>query len=106
MFGEDPMGIKDDLLDSTLFLVETAPRWVESIIEVLTSDFAKTKGLTSKAIDDLFYYNPYTLVFGRLYRRGLDGILCLCIGPQEYALIIKNAYISWEGLHVSGRKTA
>ena len=94
MSGEAPMGVKDNLPDSTLFLVETAPRWAESIIEVLTSGFAKTKGLTFEAIDELFHYKPYVLISRKLYKRGLDGILCLCIGPEEYALIIKNAHIS------------
>ena len=79
MSSEAPMGVKDDLPDLTLFLVETTPRWAESTIEVLMSGFAKTKGLTSQAIDELFHYKPYVLISGRLYKRGFDGILHLCI---------------------------
>ena len=105
MSGKTPMGVKDDLPDLTLFLVEIAPHWAESFIEVLTSGLAKTKGLTYETMDELFHYKPYVLISGRLYKRGLDGILCLYIGPKEYALIIKNAHISWDGSHVSGRQT-
>ena len=34
---EVSIGVNDDLLSSTLFMVEIAPRWTKSIIEVLSS---------------------------------------------------------------------
>ena len=58
----------------------------------------ETKVLTSQAIDELIHCKPYVLISRRIYRRGLDGILCLCIGPKKYALIINNAHMSWDSL--------
>ena len=45
--SEAPIRVKDDLPNSTLFLVETATQWAESIIEVLTSGFVELRGLTT-----------------------------------------------------------
>ena len=101
MYGEAPIGVKDDLPNSTLFLVETAPRWVELIIEVLTSGFVEPRGLTTDAINELAHCKPHVLVSGRLYKRGSDEVLRLCICLDDHDLIIKNAHISWGGLHVS-----
>ena len=95
MFGEAPMGVKDDLPDSTLFLVETAPRWAESIIGVLTSGFVEPRGLTSDAINELAHCKPHVLVSGRLYKRRSYEVLRLCIGPDDHNLIIKNTHINW-----------
>src|SRR5271156_6467063 len=35
--GEAPTGVDDELPDATLFLIETAPRWSEPIIQVLST---------------------------------------------------------------------
>ena len=75
--SEAPSGVTDDLRDSVLFLVETAPRWAESIIKLLTSGFVEPRGLRIEAVDELLHHEPYVLVSGRLYKRGLDEILHL-----------------------------
>ena len=37
--GEEPVGVEDDLPDAALFQVETAPKWSEQIIRLLSSKF-------------------------------------------------------------------
>ena len=37
--GEDPVGVDDELLEATLFQVETAPKWAKHIIRLLSIDF-------------------------------------------------------------------
>ena len=37
--GESPTGVEDDLSDATLFQVETAPKWAEHIIRLLSIDY-------------------------------------------------------------------
>ena len=70
---------------------------------MLTTGFVDPKGFTSKALATLTLCRPYVLISGRLYKHGSDGILRLCLNPEDYEHVMQNAHISLGGLHVSGK---
>ena len=41
--GEAPIVVDDDMPDSTLFLVETTPKWSEPILDILTIGLVKSQ---------------------------------------------------------------
>ena len=107
MSRKAPIGINDDLPNSTLFKVEAIPRWAKSIFEVLkTTGFVDPKGFTYKALATLALFRPYVLISGRLYKHKSDGILRLCLNLKDYEQVMQNAHISLGGFHVSGKQSA
>ena len=79
--GESPIGIEDDLPDATLFQVETAPRWAEQIVGLLSIDFLASPRDFSSREDALRTIERYTLISGRLYYLGKDKVLWLFLDP-------------------------
>ena len=73
--GEAPMGVNDDLLDATLFMIEIAPRWAENILEILLITTSWPKEDPMQTIAHLKEFELYTLILGRLYRQGGDQVL-------------------------------
>ena len=72
--GEEPIGVEDDLPDAVLFVIETAPRWSEPILEVLSSHAPWARSDSNMTIAQLEESSQYILVLGRLYRQGIDQI--------------------------------
>ena len=64
--GEAPTGVEDDMPDSTLFLVETAPKWSEPILDILTTGHVQLQNNNT-------IWRPYKLISGRLYKQGSAG---------------------------------
>ena len=76
----------DDLPDATLFAVETAPRWAQTIVTFLSmGTISSNKSDTMNIIEDSA---PYQLILGQLYRMGVDGVMRLCLDPDEYEDIL------------------
>ena len=48
---------------------------------------------------------PYTLISGRLYRRGNDEALCLCANPKNYEAIILDEHVSIGNIHACANMT-
>ena len=62
--GETPIGVDDDLPDAALFLVETTPKWVEPIVQLLTTGMVDDRSLTTDKIATLEFCKPSTLTAG------------------------------------------
>lgn len=103
--GEKPVGVQDDLSDAMLFMVETSPRWVEPIIQVLTTGLITAPGITTDAIAELERAKPYVLISGHLFKKGTDEVMRICINPEEYEMIMRNTHVSIGGLHLSAEQT-
>ena len=87
MTGESPIGVDDDLLDATLFAIETVPRWARTIVTFLSmGSISSNKSDTMDIIEDSAPYQH--LIFGRLYRMGVDGVMRICLDPNEYEDIL------------------
>ena len=72
MTGESPTGVDDDLSDATLFAVETAPRWAQTIVTFLSmGTISSDESNTMDIIEDSA---PYQLISRQLYRMGVDGV--------------------------------
>ena len=55
---------------------------------------------------DIERSKSYVLISKRMYKLGQDGILRLCISPDEYEIVMTNAHISTGNQHVHGHKLA
>ena len=104
--GEAPTGVDDDIPDATLFQIETAPRWAKHIVSFLSTGYISDTYSIPKSMVLLEDSAPYTLIAGRLYRRGGDGIMRLCPDPSEYTMILESVHVSLGGNHYSGSQTA
>ena len=92
--GEAPIGVEDDMPDSTLFLVETAPKWSEPILDILTTGQVQLQNNNT-------IWRPYKLISGRLYKQGFDGVLRLIPNPDHYDDILRYAHVGIGNIHVS-----
>ena len=60
--GESPTRVDDDLLDTTLFQVEIAPKWVEHIIRILSIDYQAIPKVFSNVGNTLRTIERYILI--------------------------------------------
>ncbi|MCO5549244.1 hypothetical protein L7F22_002711 [Adiantum nelumboides] len=104
-FGEPPKGVEDDLPDAYLFSIEMIPRWSESIVSLMTIaqvdsqiPLPLTPGLIGQSA-------MYQLLVGRLYKRNQDGILLLCINPEEKEQYLTQAHTTIVGIHYAEDQT-
>ena len=97
---ESPTGVDDDLLDATLFAVETAPRWAQTIVTFLSMGTISSDEFDiMNIIEDSA---PYQLISGQLYRMGVDGVMRICPNLDEYEDILQVVHVSFAGYHYSG----
>lgn len=99
MNGEEPIGVKYDLPDAALFQVETASKWFEHIIRIISIDYISCIQDLWNLHKEISSAENYTLIAGRLYRLGEDSILRLCIEPDNSAEHIAEAHITIGGFH-------
>ena len=102
---ESPIGIEDDLPDATLFQVKIAPRWAEQIVGLLSIDFLASPRDFSSREDALRTIERYTLISGRLYYLGRDQVLRLCLDPEDYESVIREAHVTIGGNHADPCQT-
>ena len=86
-------------------MVETAPRWSEGILEVLSITTFWPKEGMARTIAQLEESKQYVLLSGRLYRYGSDKVLQLCLNPEDYADTIAEAHVSIGGIHAFETQT-
>ena len=98
--GESPTGVDDDISDTTLFRIETAPRWSAKIIEVLTTGWVSQPSLTTESIAELETCALYKLFSGRLYRLGPKGVLRICPNQDQYDELLDYMHVNIGGFHV------
>ena len=103
--GEAPKGIEDDLPDAYLFNIEMIPKWSEKFVPLLTIGkldiplpIREKQSLIQNAAS-------FVMLAGQMYYLGRDGILRLCIEPQEKEHYLVTAHITIGGIHMVADQT-
>ena len=99
------MGVENDLPNATLFQVETAPKWVEHLIRLLSIDYQTIPKDFSNVENTLRTIERYTLISGTLYRLGSDNVLRLCLDLEDINSVISEAHVTIGGSHASRAQT-
>ena len=81
--GEAPKGIEDDLPDAYLFNIEMIPKWSEKFVPLLTIGLLDIPLPIREKQSLIQNATSFVMLAGRMYHLERDGILCLCIEPQE-----------------------
>ena len=104
--GEEPTGIKVDLLDAHLFWIEAVPAELEEIAQFL-EDGKAPEGMSTKKKQILaMKAAPYSIINGFLHKMGLDDILRRCILEHERDNIMYEAHYGMVGEHFQADTTA
>ena len=99
------MGVEDDLRDAYLFNIKMVPRWSEDLIPLLTiGQLNIPKPLQERQIM-VQKSSPFVMLAGQMYNKGQDGVLRLCIEPEEKPYYLKMAHETIGGIHMAGNQT-
>ncbi|MCO5595571.1 hypothetical protein L7F22_049616 [Adiantum nelumboides] len=104
--GEAPIGVDDDLPDTSQFMVETIPEWSEKIVNFLVNGFPPKELRKDVARRLIKECEPYSLIVGTLYKLGKDDILRRCAYEDEYLYILQEAHMGVAGGYFFGELTA
>ena len=103
--AEPPIGVDDELPDVCLFQIETVPEWATDVVEYLMRG-RPDPNMTKKSAKRLIRkVAPYTLLVGKLYRLGKDGILRRCLTEHEMPVVIFEIHEGICGGHFPGEIT-
>ena len=104
--GAELTGVKDDLPDAHLFLIEVVLVELEEITQFLENGQAP-KGMSMKKKQILaMKVAPYNLINGFLYKMGLDNVPRRCILEHEIDNIMYEAHYGLTGGHFQADTTA
>ena len=103
--GEAPKGIEDDFPDAYIFNIEMIPKWSDKFVPLLTIGqldiplpIREKQSLVQNAAS-------FVMLAGRMYHLVRDGILHLCIEPQEKEHYLEAAHITIGGIHMAADQT-
>jgi hypothetical protein len=97
--------IHDDFPNANLFSIGVVPTWYEHIAEFLSIQ-QLPEGLSKNERRKVRVNSThFALIFGKLYRKGIDGLLQRCLTYGEVLVILKACHNSACGGHFSGRLT-
>jgi len=74
-----------------LFEIDIAPRWAGPILEVLSSTGIWTQQDAQIMLAKIQKSGKYTLISGRLYGKGINNVLKLCVELEEHYEILSDA---------------
>jgi hypothetical protein len=98
--------INDDFPDTDLFSIGVVPTWYEHIAEFLSTQ-QLPEGLSKNERRKVRVNSThFALISGKLYRKGVDGLLRRCLTYGEVPTILEACHDSACGGHFSGRLTA
>ena len=103
--GEAPTGVNDDLLDVYLFNVEMILEWSKDLVPLLTIGKLKLNDFMDRNLSLLEQSKQYSMIAGRLYKLGKDGVLRLCVETQETRMYLEQAHVALGNIHMSPRQT-
>ena len=103
--GEAPKGIEDDLPDAYLFNIEMIPKWSENFVPLLTIGQLDIPLPIQEKQSLIQNAASFVMLAGRMYHLGWDGILRLCIEPQEKEHYLVAAHITIGGIHMAADQT-
>ena len=81
--GELPKGVDDNLLEAYLFSIEMVPKWSEKLVPLMTFGRLDIPLPLREKQAMIHQASALSLQEGRLYHKGQDGVLRLCIEPSE-----------------------
>lgn len=97
--GEKAIGVDDDLPDAYLFNIKMVPHWSKDLVSFLT--IGKIH-LSNSLEGNLFHIEQtrnFVMLAGRLYKRGSNGVLRLCIEPTEADNYMTSAHVAMGNIH-------
>ena len=104
--GEAPIGVNDDLQDTYLFNVEMIPdEWSRNLVPLLTIGKLRLDDSMDMNLSLVEQSKEYSMIAGKLYKLGKDGILRLYVETQEIGMYLERAYIALGNIHMSPRQT-
>ena len=105
LHGEASNAILDDLLDAYLFNIKMILEWSVQIVAMLRSgtlrlnlDMRENKNLIEQSC-------KYFMFAGRLYKKGKDGVLRLCIDRNKSDVYVEQAHIALGNILISPDQT-
>ena len=99
--GEEPKGVEDDLPDAYLFNIEMVPKWSEKIVPLLTIGQLDIPLPIQDKQSMIQNAASFVMLAGRMYNLGRDGVLRLCIEPQEKEHYLVAAHITVGNIHMA-----
>ena len=87
--GEAPICVNDDLPDAYLFNVEMIPEWSRNLVSMLTIGKLQLNDSMDRNLSFVEQSKEYSMIAGRLYKLGKDGILRLCVETQETRMYLE-----------------
>ena len=103
---QSPDNINDEFPDASLFAVKKVPSWYAHIAEFL-STHQFPEGMDKNERRKIRVNSThFVLISGKLYRKGIDGVLRRCVDYTEVPSILEACHDSACGGHFSGRLTA
>ncbi|MCO5560567.1 hypothetical protein L7F22_014182 [Adiantum nelumboides] len=103
--GELPIGVQDDLPDAYLFNVEMVPKWSKDVVPFLTMGTLRLSDSMEANLASVVNTQCFSILAGRLYHKGRDNILHLCIDKEETATYMECAHIAVGNLHLTPTQT-
>ena len=81
------------------------PSWSADFIPLMTIGQLSIPGTLKEKRDMVQKVMPFVMIAGRMYRKGADGILRLCVEPEEQYFYLKHAHETIGGIHMAGDQT-
>ena len=105
--SEEPgvVPIDDALVDENLFAISTIPTWYGLIAEFLATHLLPETLSKNERRKVRINSRHFVIVGGKLYRRGIDGVLRRCVMAEEIPVILSACHDSARGGHFSGMLT-
>ena len=75
--------------DAYLFNVEMIPKWSKDLVSLLTIGKLKLNASMDRNLSLVEQSKEYSMIAGRLYKLGKDGILRLCLETQETKMYLE-----------------
>jgi hypothetical protein len=94
------------MIDEDLFKVSSIPTWYGLVAEFLTTHLLPESLSKNERRKVRLHSRHFTIVGGKLYRRGVDGVLRRCVTAMEIPTILSACHDSACGGHFSGTLTA
>jgi hypothetical protein len=101
----DDEPINDEIPVENLFTISSSPLWYNHISEFLATQQLPTDLSKEERRKVRVNSRHFALLGGRLYRRGIDGILRRCVDASEIPAILAACHDSACGGHFSGQLT-
>ena len=103
--GEEPTGVPDDLPNAYLFNVEMIPEWSKDFVPMFTVGNLRLSNSWDANLALIEQTRHYSMVAGRLYKKGRDEVLRLCIDSNETTSYLEQAHVAIGNIHMAPDQT-